>query len=270
MSLNDMSIVDDGGTALQKLIEERKRAGLGQESEGTACKDCFFGKGGALFVGLRKLSSGRNATVSLDGTLFRSNAALLGGITICCFWVLTADCLGACYFDTPRSDSSHAFHRWCTVEKRETQLCSFVQFNELQLERNRAELAGGAIFMSGPEDPYSFCKKTIKAKDSAHNQTSSSCFKLKDNSVTVRILHFSFSWLSMLVASIQSGGYGANFATDAASLHWGNMHGQISHLRGGEKLSIDPSSESEEEWVLAEVKDALNQTITAGVDSSKP
>ena len=270
MSLNDMSTLDNGGAALQRLIEGRKRAGLGQENEGAPCKDCFLGKGGGLFIGLRKLSAGGNATVSLSRNLFRSNSALLGGITICCFWILNADCLGACYFDTPRSDSLHAFHRWCTEEKRQTQLCSFVQYNELRLENNHAELAGGAFFMSGSEDPYSFCKETMKATDSAHNQTSGSCFKLTGNSVTVRILHFSFSWLSMLVASVQSSGYGANFATDAASLHWKNVHSDLRHLRGGKKLSIRRPPESETpNVVLAEVRDALNQTITTGVDSSK-
>ena len=80
-----MSTLDDSQLALQRWIEGRKSAGLGQESEKTNCTGCFSGKGGALFVSLRQLSASETVKVILSDTRFKNNSALFGGIGIWCF-----------------------------------------------------------------------------------------------------------------------------------------------------------------------------------------
>ena len=199
LSLEDMSSPDNSESALQRFVEGRKRAGLRVESEGTECVDCFAGKGGALFVSLRELPSDASAKVFLNRTIFKKKSASLGGIRICCFWGPTTFCLGASYFDMPPSDNLHTVNRWCAEEGHTMQPCSFVQCTDLQLIKNHAKLAGGAIFVSGSKNPFSFCKNTASAVDTADNLPGSSCFNLSGNSVGVKILFCSFSWLLILV-----------------------------------------------------------------------
>ena len=179
-----MFTLGDSEPVIQRWMEGRERAGL--KSNQTHCVGCFYGKGGALFVSLRRLSGLETGKISLSRTLFQNNSALIGGNLYPRFLVEMdlVFCVGAGYFDTPQSDSSR---QWCTPKEHKAQVCSFVQYTQLQLENNEAALAGGGIFMSGSKDPYSFCERPHAETFNSESFPGGSCFKTNGNSVGVRI-----------------------------------------------------------------------------------
>ena len=77
---------------------------------------------------------------------------------------------------------------WCYPQDSENITCGVVEYNLIKLRGNHASFAGGGIFMSGAQNPHSFCMEGTSRRTEVVKQSDVRCFKLFNNTIAVRCL----------------------------------------------------------------------------------
>ena len=74
-------------TALKQWQKERKRALHSNNLDWLRCKDCRYGKGGAIYIDMLNVREDSSVTVFLQDLVISDNLAVVGG-SVSCSWEL--------------------------------------------------------------------------------------------------------------------------------------------------------------------------------------